>query len=252
MVTEVASTGGGALGEHRTVTRVMTILEHVLSSEPNGLRLADLSELMDAPKSSIHGLCRGLIAMGYLREQSGRYLIGPAVSMLLAAGQAAMPAAYRTAMEALTKRWGETTVLVTLVGEHLVYLAKEEPDTMVRASPPMNTRLPLWPRSSGKVFLAYMSEVKREKLLKKYFKDADERERVRAVLEEIREKEITSRSASGEAGIAVPVIFPNRPVTTSLSVVGPAERMDEKRDSIAVDLLETVQKLSKGSGLELE
>lgn len=252
MVAEAGSHREVSLGEHRTVSRVMSILEHVLSSEPHGLRLADLSAVINAPKSSVHGLCRGLIATGYLREQSGRYLIGPAISMLLAAGQNAMPAAFRTAMEELTQRWGETSVLVTLVGDNLVYLSKVEPDTMVRASPPMNQRLPLWPRSSGKIFLAYMPESRREAILRRQFPDAAERDEVRFLLEGIRASRITTRVDNGEAGISTPVIFGNRPVTTALSIVGPAERMEGKREAIADDLLKTMQEISKETTSEQE
>src|SRR5439155_25546022 len=68
--------------EHRTVSRVMAILEVVVASEPNGLRLADLPDMVGAPKSTIHGLARGLVATGYIREQNGRYFQGPALAML--------------------------------------------------------------------------------------------------------------------------------------------------------------------------
>ena len=51
--------------EHRTVSRVMAVLEAVVASEPNGLRLADLADMLDAPKSTLHGLAKGLAATGY-------------------------------------------------------------------------------------------------------------------------------------------------------------------------------------------
>lgn len=232
-------------GEHRTVSRVMTILEHVLGSGSDGMRLADLSVAMRAPKSSIHGLSRGLVATGYLREDLGRYFLGPAVAMLLASTQHAMPAAYQSAMERLTSRWGETTLLVSLVGDSVVYVAKEEPPAMVRASPQMNTRFSLWPRSSGKVFLAYMAEHRREAFLDKTFPNSTERDETRAVFERIRETRITTRVDSGETGVATPVLFHNRPVTTALSIVGPAERMKGKTEAIAEDMLETVQQITR-------
>ncbi|MBD0863462.1 helix-turn-helix domain-containing protein [Gordonia sp. zg691] len=233
-----------ALGEHRTVSRVMAIIERVLASEPSGMRLADVAISIDAPKSSIHGLCKGLVATGYLREDSGRYFLGPAISSLLAAGNNVLPAAYRSALQELTERWGETALLVTLVGDSIVYVAKEEPDTMVRASPPTNTRFPMWPRSSGKVFLAYMEPRRRNAFLERTFRDPAERESARREVEAIPATRITSRIEGAEAGVATPVIFRGLPVNTALSIVGPAERMRGKTELIAEDLLKTAQTLS--------
>ena len=51
--------------EHRTVTRVTTILE-AAAAHPEGVKLTALSALLDAPKSSVHGLVSGLLATGYL------------------------------------------------------------------------------------------------------------------------------------------------------------------------------------------
>src|SRR4051795_8483300 len=59
--------------EHRTVTRAVAIMELVAVGEPGGVRLGALAGPLGAPKSSIHGLAKGLVAVGYLREQDGRY-----------------------------------------------------------------------------------------------------------------------------------------------------------------------------------
>ena len=60
----------------------MAILELVAVNEPIGLRLAELCDMIGAPKSSVHGLVRGLVTTGYLRETQGRYCRGPASAML--------------------------------------------------------------------------------------------------------------------------------------------------------------------------
>lgn len=39
--------------EHRTVARVMSILELVMASAPHGMRLGEISASIDAPKSSV-------------------------------------------------------------------------------------------------------------------------------------------------------------------------------------------------------
>src|ERR1700754_4996722 len=130
--------------EHRTVSRVMAILETVVAAEPQGARLNDLSTAMGAPKSSIHGLTKGLVAVGYLREQDGRYFTGPAVFRLLGSGRPTLPAAYHHALEQLTATWEETSFIATLVGYSSVYVDIVQSPRLIRAAPPLHTRVPLW------------------------------------------------------------------------------------------------------------
>src|ERR1700755_2542830 len=152
-------TGDTPASEHRTVARAMAILELVVGSDAAGVRLGDLSSSIRAPKSSVHGLAKGLVAEGYLREADGRYFLGPAISALLAAGAPNVPAIYRPTLDALSKRGGETTMIGSIVGDNLVYLdAVEPPQAFIRAVPAINQRLSLWPRSSGKCLLAFQDE----------------------------------------------------------------------------------------------
>ena len=174
MTTESQSAvGGTAASEHRTVNRVMTILELVVAAEPQGLRLADLSDQMQAPKSTIHGLTKGLVATGYLREFAGRYYLGSAVS-LLSPGAPRVPAAFHRALDRLRDRWQETAVLGMLVGDSVVNVAISEPDQLIRASPVLNVRRPLWPTSYGKNFLAHMASTRRDAYLRRHFASATE------------------------------------------------------------------------------
>jgi DNA-binding IclR family transcriptional regulator len=238
----------GSLGEHRTVTRVMSIIELVMASEPTGARLGDLSGAIDAPKSTVHGLAKGLVATGYLREEDGHYLIGPAISGLLAAGASRLPSAYHHTLEQLSERWGETSILGTLVGEAVVYPDVVEPVAVIRASPPMNKRLSLWPRSSGKVFLAHMERRRMDAFLRRQFPDPVDQERVRAELAAIRETGIAISTAGPSndelLGIASPVTFARSPVNTAIAVAGPAARMRDKLDQIADDIRDAARALS--------
>jgi DNA-binding IclR family transcriptional regulator len=49
---------------------VTTILE-AAAAHPEGVKLTALSVLLDAPKSSVHGLVNGLLATGYLLDRDG-------------------------------------------------------------------------------------------------------------------------------------------------------------------------------------
>ncbi|KRF22394.1 IclR family transcriptional regulator [Phycicoccus sp. Soil802] len=233
--------------EHRTVARVMSILELVLASDPQGLRLGEIATALDAPKSSIHGLTKGLVATGYLREERAHYLAGPAISTLMAVGPTSVPSFYHRALEQLSGRWNETTMLATLVGDSLVYLDSVEPDSLIRAAPRRNQRLPLWPRSSGKCFLAFMEP----KRLSGYVRRATPGEVNQAAMEEelasIRETKIGMNigdTIAGHVGIASPIIAGFAPVTMAVAIAGPRPRMEDRIAEISEDVRAVAASLS--------
>jgi DNA-binding IclR family transcriptional regulator len=232
--------------EHRTVSRVMAILEAVIASEPTGLRLADLPDMIGAPKSTIHGLARGLVATGYLREHQGRYLPGPAVAML-AIGGGQVPVAYHHALERLSKTWNETAILATLAGESVINLEVVEPEQLIRAAPPVHERRPMWPGSYGKVFLAFMDPRRRDAYLRRKHKDPGEQARILAELETIRATGVAFNRGEISPdlyGVASPITVPGIDVTLAIGLAGPAPRMAERLDDIARSVLETASGLS--------
>ncbi|MBM7365400.1 IclR family transcriptional regulator [Gordonia hydrophobica] len=235
-----------ASNEHRTVSRVMTILELVIANEPSGLRLADLPEMLDAPKSSIHGLARGLVATGYLREHQGRYFQGPAVAMLAFSGQE-VPAAFHHALEELVEISKETAILATLAGDTVINIDIIEPQQMIRATPPLHVRRPLWPNSYGKVFLAHMSEQRRNSYLRRKHADETEQEQIRAELETIRTSGFAVNKGEADAdlyGVACPIVTGGSDVTLAIGVAGPASRIADRIDEIALSVQRVAQELS--------
>jgi DNA-binding IclR family transcriptional regulator len=229
----------------------MAILEAVVASEPAGLRLADLPDMIGAPKSSIHGLARGLVATGYLLEHRGRYFQGPAVAML-AVGGGQVPAAYHHALEQLSKAWDETAILATLAGESVINIDKVEPDQLIRASPPVHERRPMWPGSYGKVFLAFMDPRRRDAYLRRKHKDPREQARILAELETIRESGVAFNRGEINAdlyGVASPILSAGVDVTLAIGVAGPASRMAGRLDDIARSVLDKARGLSNPAAM---
>ncbi|HEX3678627.1 MAG TPA: IclR family transcriptional regulator [Galbitalea sp.] len=234
--------------EHRTVARVMAILELVLASGPHGMRLADLSAAIDAPKSTVHGLARGLVATGYFREERGRYFTGAAISSLIAVGPTTLPSVFHHALEELTAKWNETSMVATLVGDSLVYLDSVEPVTLIRAAPQLNKRLSIWPRSSGKCLLAFMEPKRLEAYLRRNHPAPADAERVRGELARIRETHVgmnIGETIADHIGLASPIIVGNAPVTIAIAVVGPKSRMQDHVHEIAHSIRETAESLSR-------
>lgn len=235
------------VAEHRTVSRVMAILEVVIASEPGGVRLGDLSEAIGAPKSSIHGLAKGLVATGYLREEQNRYFQGPAVSTLLALGGHQVPTGYRHALEQLSRDWGETAILSMMVGDSAINVDLVEPEQVIRASPPLHQRNPLWPVSYGKCFLAFMDTKRRDAYIRRLVEDAGERQGIAEELDEIRATRISMNR--GERfpelyGVASPIVLADRDVTMAIGLAGPSARMGGRIDEMAEGVRAVAAELS--------
>lgn len=227
--------------EHRTVARVMSILELVLARDPEGVQLAELSSAIDAPKSSVHGLARGLVATGYFREERGRYFAGPAISTLIAAGPTVLSSVYHHALERLTATWKETTMLATLVGDSLVYLDSVESESLIRAAPRLNQRMSLWPRSAGKCFLAFMEPKRRDAYLRR--SGLANVAEVRAELDVVRENRIgvnIGQTIGDHIALASPIDIGNGSVTMAIVIAGPRSRMENNVDAIAASLRDVV------------
>lgn len=239
--------GSGLAAEHRTVARVMAILEFVLASGSEGVRLLDLSAAVDAPKSSVHGLAKGLVATGYLREGRGRYFVGPAISTLIAVGPTALPAMYHETLEQLSTRWNETAMLATLVGSSLVYIHAVESKEFVRAAPDLNVRMSMWPRSAAKCFLAFMDSRHLEVYLRKNHPDPSDAEEIRTELEAIRETRVAVNDAGAggaNIGIASPILDADSRVIAAVVIAGPRSRMDVNLEEMIQNLRETTENLS--------
>ena len=235
--------------EHRTVARVMSILELVVANDPDGMRLGQLADAIDAPKSSVHGLAKGLVATGYFREEDGRYLLGPAISSVLSVGPSALRSVCRPALEHLVREWNETTMLATLVGESVVYVDAVESEQFIRAAPDLNRRLTLWPRSSGRCFLAHMEPRKLEAYLKRNKDAPKDTPELRAELELIRQNKYainTDVSIQDRLAISSPIVFGHGPVTVAIAIAGPRSRMEGRIDDIASSLVKAVDAISTG------
>jgi DNA-binding IclR family transcriptional regulator len=221
----------------------------VVASEPNGLRLADLPDMVGAPKSTIHGLARGLVSTGYIREHNGRYYQGPALAMLSVGGQN-IPAAYHYALDQLTKRWNETAILATRAGESVINIDLVEPNQTIRASPPLHERRPMWPGTYGKVFLAFMDPRRLESYLRRKHKDPREQARIRAELETVRTTGVAFNRGEMDPelyGVACPIVIAGMDVTFAVGLAGPASRMVARLDEMAESVRTTARGLSNAS-----
>ena len=149
------------------VTRAISLLDR-LAEERHPMPLARLAAGLQLPKSSVHGLCSTLLAMGYLRRSAeGYFSIGPRVMNLADAF-----IADTSVVQEFAALWAgrgpapdETVVLTILSGADVVYIATRSGARPLGLSFNIGMRLPAALAASGKAMLAHRPEAEVRALL---------------------------------------------------------------------------------------
>ena len=227
---------------HRTVERVTRILETVVYRP--GVTLAELARTLEAPKSSVHGFVRGLLAQGWLYEQDHRFYLGPAVYILtLASGHIRAGLVTHADLSALHDETGVAAFLGVQTGDHLVYVAEVGSDALAGFGARSDIRRPLLATAGGKALLAARPNAEREAYLRR--RGPEEAELVDAFLaeyEEIRETRIARnmRLSGTRFAIATAVRNQSGEAVASVTLVGPTVDLKPRRDELARVLIRHV------------
>jgi len=139
------------------VTRALTLLDR-LARQRVPMSLAQLTNELALPKSSVHGLCNTLLSFGYLRRQSdGAYLIGPGVMSLAEAFVAGTDVAreFNALWADLGAAPEETVVLSVLSGSDALYVAVRNSARPLGLAFNVGMRLPACYSGSGRALLAH-------------------------------------------------------------------------------------------------
>ncbi|MCF3119542.1 helix-turn-helix domain-containing protein [Streptomyces arenae] len=239
----------GAPKEHRTVSRVTGILECV--SQRGGARMQELADVLEAPKSSVFGLVKGLVSTGYLVEEQGVYRLGPAFGNLLPRPAHDLAGAALPTLETLRDRFGETAMLGTAVGDSLVYATAAESPQLIRYSAPLRTRRPLYPPSAGKVLLAHRPRTRREAYLRTLIDDPAARAAAQAELAEVRATGVAfnrGETLPDVTAAARPVLVNGR-LRAVVAVAGPTSRTAARLADIADALVDAAASVATRLGV---
>jgi IclR family transcriptional regulator, blcABC operon repressor len=142
------------------VARALALLD-LLEKERGAMSLAKLAASLSLPKSSVHGLCNTLTALGYLRRQDdGAFYIGPRVM-----GLANAFAEQTTPAQELDRLWNslgtvpqETLILSVLDGTDVVYVAVRNGMRPLGMAFSVGMRLPAHRAATGRAMLAFHDE----------------------------------------------------------------------------------------------
>jgi DNA-binding IclR family transcriptional regulator len=207
---------------HRTVDRVTRILEEVVYSP--GMTFAELVRALGAPKSSVHGFIRGLLAKGWLHQEQHRFYLGPTVyGLTLASGHIRAGLVTQQDLAALHAETGLPAYLGVQAGDHLIYVAEAGSDPVGRFDARSNIRRTLLTTAGGKALLAERRDAERESYLRR--RTRDEAEFVDQFLQEyptIKSSHIATNLRRGGTrfAIATTVHNPASEPVASITVVG--------------------------------
>lgn len=192
--------------------------------------LAELVERTGIPRPTAHRLAVALEGHGLLaRDQSGRFTIGPTVTVLAASAVGdPLIAAAAPILRQLRDRTGESCQVYRRQGDQRLCVAAAERPSGLRDSVPTGALLPMTAGSAAQVLLAWEQPELADPFLEHASFDA-------AALARVRQRGWAASVAEREAGVAsvsAPVRDAAGAVVAAISASGPIERFGRNPGSV--------------------
>lgn len=209
-----------------------------IAGESRGTTAAELSRQLALPRLVTERICNGLLALGYVSRDlaQDRYVQGPKLRRLAvnALSGRELSIQRRGVLADLVTEVGETSNFTTIDGASVLYLDRVEAAWPWRLTLEAGAKVPMHCTASGKLFLAYMAEERRERFLVQTGREPLTPATIVSA-EALRREcdEITKRGYAldreefvpGLTAIAVPVEDAVGKVWGAISVHGPSGRM---------------------------
>jgi DNA-binding IclR family transcriptional regulator len=144
--------------EVKSAARTVDLLELLAARDSRPVRLRDLAEEMDVPRSSLYALLQTLVTRGWVRTDATGSLYGIGIRALLA-GTSYIDSDPRVELvrpfvDEAAETLGETVHFARLDGEDVVYLATRESRQYLRTWSRVGRRMPSHVTALGKALLA--------------------------------------------------------------------------------------------------
>ncbi len=253
---EVIAAAGGDGSVARSATRLVALFEALAKSE-QGISLAELSATIAAPKSSLLGLLRSMVALGYMEHDRGLYRLGPKAFRLAADILAIrrFPNLVRPILQELQAKSGETVFLVVLdrTAQRMTYADIIDSPNPVRYTVPTGTTRPLYVSAGGQMLLAYQepawadSYIRATRLEKLTERTITDREALRERLAAIRRDGFAisiGETVPGAAGVAAPIFNADGSVSAGLLIGAPIDRFEQELPELKRLLREATARVS--------
>ncbi len=240
----------------RSAMRLVALFEALAKSE-EGVSLAELSVTISAPKSSLLGILRSMVAAGYMEHGHGLYRLGPK-SFRLAADILAIrrfPNLVRPILQDLAAKSGETAFLVVLdhLARRVSYADVIDSANPVRYTVPTGTSRPLYSSAGGLMLLAYqppswidayIRTTRLEPLTPNTLCDPKQlRERLATIRREGFSISL-GETVPGAAGLAAPIFNADGSVAAGLLIGAPIDRFERELPDLKHLLLEATTRVA--------
>lgn len=213
----------------QSVERAMALLEHIAVSGDKA-RLVDLSEQLQLHKSTVSGLLKTLLHLGYIERQGRFYILGLRlhnIAQPLLSRYLSISLQYRSLLETMAEECGETCYLAVPCGtSEYLYIDTIESHSILRVVSPRGLRENLTTSAIGKVFLAFDIDLLRQ--LRRSNKVSTVLE---AELENIRQLGYALDLEQAEVGLnclAIP-LFQKGKIYAALGVAGSSLRLNKDK-----------------------
>jgi IclR family KDG regulon transcriptional repressor len=233
------------------IDRTVAILDSFTLDQPvQGVR--DVARKTGLSSSTVGRIMAYLKELGILNQdpETLSYMIGS--KMLAWAGIYTVTSDVRTlalpVMVRLQDKTRETISLYVLEGNERVCIERLESPETVRIVQRVGRRIPLYAGSAGKVFLAFLSQARREEILKKVKlvpmteKTITDMDELVAGLKKIQEQGYAT--SKGEwvleaSGVAAPIFDQRGQIAAALTISGPAQRFTNEKIRELAQLVKT-------------
>jgi DNA-binding IclR family transcriptional regulator len=243
----------------RAILRVPEVLM-AIAAKRGGSSLAELSQQLKLPKTSLHRLLNTLEHGGYLIRQAGLFIPGPESFRLAGLiGQATpaadFPACARPVLEWLARETGETVMLCTLSerGSESIYVVVIESESDLRFTVRVGNRRPLFSVAAGKAMLAFLPPEAQARYLDQtdflqFTPDTTPKAEMPAVLRQARAAGVVfdrNGIVDGASGVASPVFDREGRVFCAVSIAGPTDRVVASRARTEALVLTAGERISR-------
>jgi len=251
------------LNSPQSVTRVIQILE-ALCASATPIGLAQISRVLNAPKSSVAALLRGLTDAGFVIAVEGAYRLGPSAfglgSALLESRRRFQSSdLVRDGMRRLADRSGETVLLAVRDsgGETMTYVDVIESRNAVRFAVSIGDRRPLYCTAGGRALLAslskdelrrYLSKLKPQRLTAHTETNKRQLGDVIAAIQDTGVAQTMDQATEGVTGTAAAIHDSAGIVVGALIVAAPTSRLKDRGAELARLVLGEAALISRSLG----
>jgi len=228
-------------GESFPVRSVGRAVDVLMSLEHGPARLGDVSQKVGLSKPTTHRILSSLKSKGMVMQDSltGDYGLGPACYQLMSAianGDAGFLLDARPLLEELRDRTGETITVHVRAGLSRICIQEFPSRQPIRYTSGLEATAGIHIGSAGKILLAFMPAEDRERILADVRLTPMTRNSITDMNVLLAELDRVAQQghavslgerAEGAIGVSAPIFQPSGRAFAALSILGPAERLND-------------------------